>query len=123
MAAGVGMVDVGFDYRFVVHKEEKALVAVYSPLLYKKWLVDSPSLFFCYVYYFGRNRVLYRGMGHDLHYSLHNKRMYSPLTIAFASKSALYPAPLALVLQQRTDLNELLQVLQKQFVDESKVAG
>jgi len=127
MAAGVGMVDVWFDYRFVVHREDTTIVAVQAPsLLVLKWHTNPPkprlpSDYYGYLYYLGKDRVHCPRWG-DRRLSLHDCKNV-PLTIVLASKSALRPAPLALVLQQRTDLNELLQVLQKQFVDESKVAG
>jgi len=141
-------VDVGFDYRFVIHKGDEALVdealvAVHAPLFDTRWLASSYSAAFCYLCYPRQDPVAYRvysvhsqvdtgphlfrvhsqvdtGLGEDpdtlpAPLGLNDRMMHLPLTIMLASKSALYPAPLSLVLKQHPDLNELLRVLQKQF--------
>jgi len=123
-------VDVGFDYRFVIHKGDEALVAVHAPLFDTRWLASSYSAAFCYLCYPRQDPVAYRvysvhsqvdtGLGEDpdtlpAPLGLNDRMMHLPLTIMLASKSALYPAPLSLVLKQHSDLNELLRVLQKQF--------
>jgi len=106
------MVEQALDYQFMVHEEYPLYVAVQTPVLYDTLLHDL-SKTRTYLYY--PKQLVHRTVTarlRDFHYSFFNEADW-PLTLFLVTSCYVHPAPLPLVLQQRAELDAVLNALKK----------
>jgi len=104
------MAEKALDYQFVVHEEYPHFVAVQSSTLHNAALGIARG---SYIYYCKRQEhKTETARLPDFHYSFFNKGDW-PLTLFLVTSCYIHPAPLPLVLQQRGDLDAVVNALKK----------